>query len=111
MNGPKSQIIYKQLLERHGRIRIPMIQRDYAQGRASEAEVRDTFLDALKSALMLTADDPSLPLNLDFVYGSVEGQQETRFSPLDGQQRLTTLFFLHWYLAWNDGCLDKFHKL
>src|SRR5437773_11386083 len=94
-----SQIIYKQLLRRHEFIRIPMIQRDYAQGRPAEGEVRTEFLGALEGALRRPADDPSLPLNLDFIYGSVEGQQETRFYPLDGQQRLTTLFLLHWYLA------------
>ena len=34
------QIIYKQLLQRHKHIRVPMIQRDYAQGRPAESEVR-----------------------------------------------------------------------
>jgi len=106
-----SQIIYKQLLQRHGRIRIPMIQRDYAQGRPSEVEVREEFLEALEGALRRPADDPALPLNLDFIYGSVEGKQETRFSPLDGQQRLTTLFLLHWYLAWNDKRWGEFSEL
>jgi hypothetical protein len=105
------QIIYKQLLERHCRIGIPMIQRDYAQGRPSEKELREEFLGALESALRLPPDDPSLPLNLDFIYGSVEGREETRFSPLDGQQRFTMLFLLHWYLAWNDGCWQAFHAL
>ena len=51
MNEFGSQIIYKQLLERHGRVRIPMIQRDYAQGRPAEAEVRKEFLVALEGAL------------------------------------------------------------
>lgn len=97
-----SQINYKQLLERHERIRVPMIQRDYAQGRATETEVREEFLRTLKDALDKPDDDPSLPLNLDFIYGSVEGDEQTRFLPLDGQQRLTTLFLLHWYLAWKD---------
>lgn len=97
-----SQIIYKELLERHERIQIPMIQRDFAQGRSSESTVRDLFLMALDDALRKPVDDPTLPLNLDFIYGSVEGQEETRFLPLDGQQRLTTLFLLHWYLAWRD---------
>jgi hypothetical protein len=106
-----SQIIYKQLLQRHGRIRIPMIQRDYAQGRPSEVEVREEFLGALEGALRRPSDDPLLPLNLDFIYGSVEGKQETCFSPLDGQQRLTTLFLLHWYLAWNDERWDVFCEL
>ena len=90
-----SQIIYKELLERHERIQIPMIQRDFAQGRSSESTVRELFLMALDEALRKPVDDPTLPLNLDFIYGSVEGQKETRFLPLDGQQRLTTLFLLH----------------
>jgi hypothetical protein len=106
-----SQIIYKQLFERHGRIRVPMIQRDYAQGRLTETEVREEFLNALEAALKKPVDDPMLPLNLDFIYGSVEGDDETRFLPLDGQQRLTTLFLLHWYLAWRDEQWDVFNQL
>jgi hypothetical protein len=106
-----SQIIYKQLFQRHGRIRIPMIQRDYAQGRPAEIEVREEFLNALEEALQKPANDPTLPLNLDFIYGSVEGDDETRFLPLDGQQRLTTLFLLHWYLAWRDEQWDEFKQL
>ena len=102
------QIIFTQLLERHGYVQIPMIQRDYAQGRESEVEVLNAFLDALQKALDLPPNDPSLPLNLDFIYGSIESQTTTRFQPLDGQQRLTTLFLLHWYLAWLDDCTKKF---
>ena len=38
--------------------------------------------------------------DLDFVYGSSRRIGDvTYFIPLDGQQRLTTLFLLHWYLA------------
>lgn len=106
-----SQINYKQLLERHERIQVPMIQRDYAQGRPAETEVRDGFLRTLKDALDKPADDASLPLNLDFIYGSVEGEEHTRFLPLDGQQRLTTLFLLHWYLAWRDARWSTFEEL
>ncbi len=106
-----SQIIYKQLLDRHGRIQIPMIQRDFAQGRPAESTVRELFLIALDDALRKPVDDPTLPLNLDFIYGSVEGQDETRFLPLDGQQRLTTLFLLHWYLAWRDEKWADFENL
>ncbi|MEX2441961.1 MAG: DUF262 domain-containing protein [Alkalispirochaeta sp.] len=106
-----SQINYKQLLERHQHIRVPMIQRDYAQGRPAEIEVREEFLRTLKDALHKPADDASLPLNLDFIYGSVEGDAQTRFLPLDGQQRLTTLFLLHWYLAWKDDAWAAFEQL
>ena len=105
------QITYKGLLQRHERIRVPMIQRDYAQGRPEEAEVREEFLSALREALQKPADDPTLPMNLDFIYGSVEGDEETRFLPLDGQQRLTTLFLLHWYLAWKDDQWEVFEQI
>jgi hypothetical protein len=78
------------------RILIPIIQRDYAQGRKTTKEVRDTFLDALFKYMV--ENKPNR--DLDFVYGSlIEGDNITDFIPLDGQQRLTTLFLLHWYLC------------
>ncbi len=107
-----SQISYRKLLQRHGRICIPMLQRDYAQGRPQEGEVRESFLAALETALKLPIADPALPLNLDFIYGSIERfGKDARFSPLDGQQRLTTLFLLHWFLAWQDGAWAEFGEL
>lgn len=111
MSDVGEQINFKALFRRHGQIRIPMIQRDYAQGRPSEVEVREEFLRALEVALKRPADDPFLPLNLDFVYGSVEHGSSSRFAPLDGQQRLTTLFLLHWYLSWVDDRLETFREL
>lgn len=75
------------------RIEIPLIQRDFAQGRLDPAtnRIRQNFLEAL-----VTAVTEGPPLSLDFVYGETEGEL---LLPLDGQQRLTTLFLLHWYLA------------
>ncbi|TIL27467.1 MAG: DUF262 domain-containing protein [Mesorhizobium sp.] len=102
-----SRTTFTQFIAHHGRVQIPIIQRDYAQGRSDQKEVRNDFLRALHSALLLSADDPHLPLDLDFVYGSVVGDA---FQPLDGQQRLTTLFLLHWYLAWVAGKLADFRK-
>lgn len=88
-------------------VEIPIIQRDYAQGRASAVEIRTQFLDALYETLSLPPQASDLPRDLDFVYGSLEGQPSA-FCPLDGQQRLTTLFLLHWYLACRDGKSDDF---
>lgn len=81
-------------------IEIPVIQRDYAQGRRdSHAEdVRGAFLDTLHAAV---TTGPSV--GLDFIYGE---SRDGVFEPLDGQQRLTTLFLLHWYLAVRTGNLD-----
>lgn len=111
MSNNGAQLIFSELLARHGRIQVPLIQRDYAQGRADQQEVRGEFLAALHEALCLPPEAESLPLNLDFIYGSVEGQVASCFQPLDGQQRLTTLFLLHWYLAWRDGRSEDFRAL
>ncbi len=80
------------------RIEIPLIQRDYAQGRKGKTveRIRGDFLDAIVAAVQ----PEGKPISLDFVYGDVENGA---FCPLDGQQRLTTLFLLHWYLAWRAG--------
>lgn len=99
------RMTFSALVETHGWVEIPMIQRDYAQGRPEQHIVRDEFLAALRHALTLPSDHSKLPLDLDFVYGSLINGA---FQPLDGQQRLTTLFLLHWYLAWVDGQLSDF---
>lgn len=72
---------------------IPKIQRDYAQGRSTQeaVRVRNKFLDALYEAVEGT------PITLDFVYGNID--KNGVLTPLDGQQRLTTLFLLHWFAA------------
>lgn len=86
------------------RIEIPLIQRDYAQGRESPRvrTIRDNFLDALH--LALAGGDP---VGLDFVYGEVD---KGTLEPLDGQQRLTTLFLLHWYVAARTGRVGELHS-
>lgn len=73
------------------KISIPIIQRDYAQGRKDAATIRDKFLHEIFNRL-----DNDENLFLDFVYGNIEGD---KFIPIDGQQRLTTLFLLHLYFA------------
>lgn len=92
-------------------IEIPIIQRDYVQGRVSAKEVRSQFLDTLAKTLSTALEDFDEPLDLDFVYGSLNGNDEGTFWPLDGQQRLTTLFLLHWYLANRDEEIIDFHKM
>ena len=77
-------------------IEIPIIQRDYAQGRLGKENLRKNFLGDLKKALDSEKPYDNKVMKLDFVYGSVERQ---KMNPLDGQQRLTTLWLLHWYIA------------
>lgn len=74
---------------------IPMIQRDYAQGRSSAKNIRKSFVQTLHKALSSNTE-----LNLDFIYGSYEEVGNNKaFIPLDGQQRLTTLFLLYWLIS------------
>ena len=74
---------------------IPIIQRDYAQGRSDERskEIRKTFLGSLIAAV---ENYPQKNIELDFVYGK---KNKNKVYLLDGQQRITTLYLLHWYLT------------
>lgn len=113
MNGATASQVGKRLsfleiFEEYGRVEIPMIQRDYAQGRESAMGVRKRFLSSLARAL---GDENAL--NLDFIYGEVTIDTDPymgRFEPIDGQQRLTTLFLLHWYLAARSGRLGDLQE-
>lgn len=80
-------------------IKIPLIQRDYAQGRETEESKAIKFLEAIKTGC-------KEKLNLDFVYGQINGSSNSEFIPLDGQQRLTTLFLLHWYISLENRYID-----
>jgi len=84
---------FKELIEKYT-IQIPIIQRDYAQGREIDdiTEIRDNFLEVIARKL-----EDAKPLHLDFIYGSI--QYSEVFTPLDGQQRLTTLFLLYLYFG------------
>lgn len=107
-------------------VRIPQLQRDYVQGSDKAKEIRDLFICDLVETL--SADTPEAKqktLHLDFIYGSTyeeapasglhphwekgelhfdtpnsDDNEPTKvFLPLDGQQRLTSLWLLHWMLC------------
>lgn len=86
---------------------IPIIQRDYAQGRTDRHQLRKEFFGQLISSLK-----NSIPCKLDFVYACPRNDYNHVYSdenkiiyPLDGQQRLTSLWLLHWYIAYKAGLL------
>ena len=91
------------LCQEYDKIEIPIIQRDYAQGRKKEGKVRGRFVEFLIQAFVTQA-----PVELDFVYGNVRKEDgKSAFIPVDGQQRLTTLWLLHWFLAVKEGRLGE----
>lgn len=104
--SPKHTLL--SLCEEYNKIEIPIIQRDYAQGRAEQENVRNRFVDYLVESL-----SANRKIELDFVYGNVRedidrnkpNQKVYTFIPIDGQQRLTTLWLLHWFLAKRENCL------
>lgn len=74
------------------KVEIPVIQRDYAQGR-TESKATDVRKSIVKS--IINTVNGGTRLFFDFVYGRIEGDT---FIPFDGQQRLTTLFLFHRYI-------------
>lgn len=83
------------------RIRIPKYQRDYVQGNYGRVckkllcDIKDSFINSKK-------------LDLGFIYGSIKNDY---FEPVDGQQRLTTLFLLYAYIFVVTKDIDKLKKL
>ena len=65
-------------------ILIPRLQRDYVQGDKKSAII-SPFLDALLEK----------ECDLNYIYGY---EEDGCFVPVDGQQRLTTLWLLYLYL-------------
>lgn len=82
---------FKELTDKN-KIEIPIIQRDYAQGREEEKIIREKFLENIFEHLKKDKEE----MRLDLVYGR---QKNDTFLPIDGQQRLTTIFLLYWYFG------------
>ncbi|MEB3039108.1 DUF262 domain-containing protein [Capnocytophaga gingivalis] len=87
------------------KIEIPIFQRDYAQGRNDHMtdKIRKNFVSSLIEAL-----DKNIPIELDFIYGR---EVDNTITLIDGQQRLTTLFLLHWYISQRIGKIDAFNNI
>ena len=80
------------------KIQIPIIQRDYVQGQMepyanSINKTGKRFIEAIFESMQHNTQ-----MDLDFIYGSRTA--DSIFVPLDGQQRLTTLFLLYWYFTY-----------
>lgn len=95
-NTPNDQkYTFSELLAQYDKILVPMIQRDYAQGRSDKkaTDVRSNLLNDIFSGNKV---------HFDLVFGSkeersIDGKKMNCFIPVDGQQRLTTLFLLYLY--------------
>lgn len=95
----------KELLNKYDKIEIPMLQRDYAQGRKSQISVANEFLDAI--FMVLNDSKQEKTLHIDFIYGY---QENNKFLLIDGQQRITTLWLLYFYIYKKAGLLNLIVK-
>lgn len=86
---------------------IPIIQRSYTQGGRNIGSQKDDAIEKKGQRFINTLYDALVndnPIELDFIYASCKNNV---LYPLDGQQRLTTLFLLHWYIAQKEEKLDE----
>lgn len=83
------------LLARY-RVTVPGIQRHYVQGADNHRarDVRESFISSIFNAARDNKD-----LHLHFIYGPIRTEGEDAFTPVDGQQRLTTLWLLARYAS------------
>ncbi len=106
------------------KIEIPTIQRDYIQASslAKKRNIPDKFIDNLFEAIK-----NNKKCDLGFIYGSIvvdkskkndnvvnqavnNDENYKKLHILDGQQRLTTLFLLHYYLSLNEKISENNKK-
>ena len=88
------KITLKELLNKYFLI-IPDYQREYAQGRDNDRDrnVLDMFINTIATSLQNDKE-----LNFDLIYGNIRNKNGVDvFFPVDGQQRLTTLFLFYVY--------------
>jgi len=99
MNNIGKLTTFSRLIAEESVIMIPKVQRDYAYGR-KEPKV-EKVLDGMLTT-MLDAVKNDYDVLFDFVYGGSfvkRNNDSSGLIPLDGQQRLTTLFLLHYYAS------------
>lgn len=104
-NGKTKHFSFWSLINNY-EIEIPIIQRDYAQGRSDgkSSHIRTSFIKSITHSLKEKKN-----LHLDFIYGS--SKEDAPLVLLDGQQRITTLFLLHWYILYKLNWLDEYKML
>ena len=86
-------------------ITIPVIQRDYAQGRDEDSakSIREDFINSLFEAVN---DDKEMDIN--YIYGI--SKSGGNFLPIDGQQRITSIFLFLWFCAVKEEKTELFCK-
>lgn len=92
-------------------IYVPEFQRNYLQGDDSNESIkykRDRLLDDIFNCI----ESQSKSIDLGFIYGRVEkSYKSTLFYPYDGQQRLTSLYFLYLLIYFKFNKYDEIYSI
>lgn len=92
-------------------IYVPEFQRNYLQGDDSNESIkykRDRLLDDIFNCI----ESQSKSIDLGFIYGRVEKSYKDKlFYPYDGQQRLTTLYFLYLLIYFKFNKYDEIYSI
>lgn len=83
---------------------IPMLQRDYVQGKKSKSSIAESFLYNIFEVL----EGNQNKLHIDFIYGYLE---DNNFILIDSQQRVTTLWLLYLVIYKINNDFDNIKKL
>ena len=68
-------------------------------------------IKSLLKTIKLYASDLNLEISDEVISQDVNQLGKINFIPLDGQQRLTTLFLIHWYIAQRNNDTDALNSL
>lgn len=102
---------FESIFQSDRKIIIPMIQREYVQGddNVIATEIRDNILNEFGKVIPKTEgqETSGKTIVLDYIYGIVRNEA---IIPMDGQQRLTTLYLLYWYAAVRENIAQEKDK-
>lgn len=108
--GSNNSSYFKKLINDYI-IYVPEFQRNYLQGDDSNESIkykRNRLLDDLFNCI----ESQSKSINLGFIYGRVEKSYKDKlFYPYDGQQRLTTLYFLYLLIYFKFNKYDEIYSI
>lgn len=92
-------------------IYVPEFQRNYLQGDDSNESIKYKR-DRLLKDIFDCIESQSKSINLGFIYGRVEDSYKRKlFYPYDGQQRLTTLYFLYLLIYFKFKKYDEIYSI
>ena len=102
---------FESIFQSDRKIIIPMIQREYVQGddNVITTEIRDNILNEFGKVIPEKEgqETSGKTIVLDYIYGIVRNKA---IIPMDGQQRLTTLYLLYWYAAVRENIAQEKDK-